>query len=193
MKKFTSLVRQMQFERTKKVIDKRFWEEKMKHTYSLRHGMLLMLAVFGLLTISSTANAQYGGYYGNDRGYYGNDNRSVQIAINNGYQLGYGQGSNDRAYGRRYDVDDSKTFRDADSGYRNSGFRDKDQYKRLFRQGFEIGYRDGYSGNRRRGYYDGGYSNRYPDDYRRDRGYGRRNGRDRRNGYDPYYDPRYRY
>ena len=167
----------------------------MKQALLKRHGMLLMLAVFGLLTISSTASAQYGGYYGRDDR-YGYDNRSIQIAINNGYQLGYGQGSNDRAYGQRYDVDRSKTFRDADSGYNNSGFRNKDEYKRLFRQGFETGYRDGYSGARRRGSYNNpGYSNQYPD-WRRDRDYrdyGRRNGRDRRNGYDPYYDPRYRY
>src|SRR6185436_2588613 len=98
------------------------------------------------------------------------------------------------SYSRRYDLEHSKTFRDADSGYSNSGFRNKDEYKRLFLQGFEIGYRDGYSGARRRGNYNNpGYSNQYPDYNRRDRGYGRRNSRDRRYGNDPYYDPRYRY
>ena len=125
----------------------------MKQFLSLRHSMLVILALFGLVSMSSTALARDDDYY------YGNNNRSVQIAINNGYQLGYGQGSNDRTYGRRFDVDDSKTFRDADSGYSNSGFRNKDEYRRLFRQGFEIGYRDGYSGYQRRGNYNSGYSN----------------------------------
>src|SRR6185369_10128334 len=120
----------------------------MKQFLSLRHSMLVILALFGLVSMSSTALARDDDYY------YGNNNRSVQIAINNGYQLGYGQGSNDRTYGRRFDVDDSKTFRDADSGYSNSGFRNKDEYRRLFRQGFEIGYRDGYSGYQRRGNYN---------------------------------------
>jgi hypothetical protein len=177
---------------------------------STRHSMLFILAIFGLLVISNTAQAQYpyNDRYNdryNDQN-YGYNQQSTQVTINNGYQLGYGQGSNDRAYGRRFDVDNNKAYRDADSGYRNSGFRDKDQYKRLFRQGFEVGYRDGYSGARRRGYYSSGstYSNPqyYPRDnrdygdyrdYRNNPPRGRAYGHQRGRGNPHRYDDRYRY
>jgi len=137
----------------------------MKRLSFVRHAGFAVLALFGLIAVSaSTANAQYNDPYYQQRnyGYYGNQ-QSSQIAINNGYQLGYGTGSNDRAFGRRYNLNDDKSYRDADSGYSNSGFRSKDQYRQLFRQGFELGYRDGYSGQQRQGYYnprnDGYYNN----------------------------------
>ena len=114
---------------------------------------LAAIMLFGIIAMSaSTAQAQYG---------YG----SVNTAVNNGYQLGYGAGSNDRAYGRGFDLNDSKAFRDGDSGYSSSGFGNKDAYRQYFRQGFEQGYRDGYNGYQRQGYFNGGYNNgRYYDD-----------------------------
>lgn len=111
-----------------------------------------LLLLFGLFFLPSEAEAQWGRddrYYG---GYYGDRDFSAyeqRIAFNNGYQLGYGQGSNDRFYGRGYDVDRHKAYRDGDSGFRRE-FGDKDDYRRVFRSGFERGYRDGYDGYRRR-------------------------------------------
>jgi hypothetical protein len=129
----------------------------MRNLLFARYSMFVVLALFSLVAMSSTAFAQYG--------YYGYNNGSIQVAINNGYQLGYGTGSNDRNFGHRYDINDSKAYRDGDSGYRSSGFGSKDEYRRLFRQGFEVGYRDGYNGFRRRGFYnpsnDGYYNPTY--------------------------------
>src|SRR5438552_1775409 len=149
----------------------------MKQLFVLRHSMFVILAIFGLVVMSNTALA-----HDNDD-YYGYQQVS-QVAINNGYQLGYGHGSNDRAYGKSYDLRD-KTYRDADSGYRGS-YGSKDRYKQQFRQGYELGYRDGYSGNRRRGSFNsGGYYNQQPTyNYpQRGRAYGRR--------YDDRYNDRY--
>ena len=113
------------------------------------------MALLGMIFLSTTASAQYrGNNYGN---------QGTQIAINNGYQLGYGQGSNDRSYGQSYNMN-NKVYRDADSGSHNSGIN-SDQYKQLFRQGYETGYQDGFKGNGRRGYFDSGNYNNRPNGY----------------------------
>jgi hypothetical protein len=100
---------------------------------------------------------------------------SERIALINGYQLGYGSGSNDYSFSKSFDIRRHKAFRDGDSGYRDQ-FGDKDRYEDTFRQGFEQGYRDGYSGRRRRTFegFDGV-------DYRNDRDYRDRDYRNYRN------------
>jgi hypothetical protein len=120
----------------------------MRRLSFLSYAGLVAMMLFGIIAVSATtAQAQYG---------YG----SVNVAVNNGYQLGYGAGSNDRAYGRGFRMNDEKAYRDADSGYSSSGFRDKDTYRQYFRQGFEQGYQDGYNGYQRQGYFNEGYNNR---------------------------------
>ena len=161
----------------------------MKNLSILRKMGLIAVATLGLIGFSATANAQYGQY-----GNYGRDNRNYdnrgygyqgaqQVALTNGYQLGYGSGSNDRRYGSSFDIRRSKAYRDADSGYR-SEYGSRDAYKDGFRQGFELGYRDAYSGYQRRtfqGYSDYNYNNdrspynnhRNNRPYNRNRRYGR--------------------
>jgi hypothetical protein len=145
--------------------------QEMKSRSFIRHAGLAMMAILGLIVMSAgTAEAQYYQRYGYGQG--------SNVAVNNGYQLGYGSGSNDRAYGRSFDIDRHKSYRDADSGRSGSGLNE-DAYEQLFRQGFQAGYRDGYYGGQRRGYYnprnDGYYNNsryyngRYYDDDRYER------------------------
>ncbi|MBL8148915.1 MAG: hypothetical protein JNN15_03185 [Blastocatellia bacterium] len=138
-----------------------------------RSSLLALLAVFTFTILSDTAHAQY--YpYGRDRDIYYDDDDDrfsiyeQRVAFNNGYQIGYGQGANDRSYGNRYDVSRNKAYRDGDSGYRDS-FGDKDDYKRIFRSGYEQGYRDGYDGYRRRGVSNRNNRDRYDRIDRRDR------------------------
>jgi hypothetical protein len=107
----------------------------MKQFY--RAGLLAAAVMFMLLGFATDTKAQ------------------SDPAVYNGYQLGYGAGSNDRAYGRGYDVDDHGAYRDADSGYSGSGYRSKGDYERVFRGAFLQGYRDGFSGAPRRSYYSG--------------------------------------
>lgn len=151
----------------------------MKRFSFLRRTGFAAVAVLGMLVgLAVSAQAQYPyndpRYYPPPRyneGYYGGGyQQSAQQPIINGYQLGYGLGSNDRAYGHSYNVTRHKVYRDADSG-RSNWRGDKDDYKQFFRQGFEQGYRDGYSGYPRRtyrGYNDYqynapyGYPNQHP-------------------------------
>lgn len=139
---------------------------------------LFSLLVFSLIVL---VPSQVEAHWGRDDRYYGGSYRDdrdfsayeQRVAFNNGYQLGYGHGANDRYYGRSYDVDRHKAYRDGDSGFRRE-FGDKDDYKRVFRNGFERGYRDGYDGYRRR---VGGWNGDYCDsrDNRNDRAWGRQN------------------
>lgn len=126
---------------------------------SFRSGLMVLSLM--LITLGFATDTQAQGYYYNSGG--------VDAATYNGYQLGYGSGSNDRAYGHSFNINRHKSYRDADSGYRNSGFGDKDSYEAMFRRAFEAGYRDGYAGAPRQVYYPGDfnnntyyYDNRYP-------------------------------
>ncbi len=119
----------------------------------LRQLSFVTLTAFALLiSLSSDANAQNRYYDNNTRintRYDSNYNSysNYSAAWENGYRLGYGSGSNDRAYRFSYDVDRNKSYRDGDSGYRGE-YGSKDQYKRDFRDSYQLGYRDGYNGSR---------------------------------------------
>lgn len=119
----------------------------MKKSFLRQISFAALGAVALLFTLSVDANAQNRNY--NQRYDYNDryNNNFYSPALENGYRLGFGAGSNDRSYRNSFDVDRSKTYRDADSGYRRE-FGDKDDYKRAFRDAFENGYRDGYSGRR---------------------------------------------
>ena len=89
--------------------------------------------------------------------YYETDQRGVDLirrAINSGYQQGYRAGSGDRRYSRRDDYRDDSYYRNGTYGYES--YVDRDQYQHYFREGFERGYRDGYTDQARYGSYSGG-------------------------------------
>lgn len=120
----------------------------MKKNFLAQISFLTLTAFAILISLSSSANAQNYPYYNQNYGYENRNygyNSSYSPALDNGYRLGFGAGSNDRAYRESYRVDRNKTYRDGDSGYRGE-YGSRDDYKRAFRSAYEQGYRDGYDG-----------------------------------------------
>ena len=143
----------------------------MKLAYSSKKigGYLLALfLLFGIITVaSSSAQAQYP--WGNDRDrdrrderYRRDDryrNNSYQIARQQGYSYGMNVGAADAQRGQSYNPQRSRYWRNATEGY-NSYYGNRGQYKQVFRNAFEQGYRDGFQ----RFAYDrrGRWGNRWP-------------------------------
>ena len=75
-------------------------------------------------------------------------------AYNNGYARGYREGLEDARSGHQADYRREREYRNADWGY-NGRYGSRDEYKRVFRGGFEAGYRDAFSGR-------GGMGSRLP-------------------------------
>ena len=143
--------------------------------------LLAFFLLFGIVTVaSSTAQAQYPWGWGRDRqdrrdrdrdrdrdDRYRNDryrnNRSgygYEAARQQGYSYGLNVGAADAQRGQNYDPQRSHYWRNATEGY-NSSYGNRGQYKQVFRDAFEQGYREGYGrygGYNRRGRYD----NRWP-------------------------------
>lgn len=102
------------------------------------------------------------GGYGNDGGYgtyggYGND--IYRIAQDQGYRDGYAQGSEHGRDGKRFDPEGTRSYRNADNGYRSEyGNREayRQAYRESFRRGYDEGYRRDYRGGNNNG---GGYGN----------------------------------
>jgi len=69
--------------------------------------------------------------------------------FNNGYKDGYEKGREDIADRDSYDPVRHSRYRAADHGYDNR-YGTKDQYKLVYRDGFEAGYEDGYRRTTRR-------------------------------------------
>ena len=65
-----------------------------------------------------------------------------------------GAGATDRRYTRRDDYRDESYYRSGTYGYQS--YVDRDQYQYYYREGFERGYRDGYTDQSRFGTYSGG-------------------------------------
>jgi len=88
--------------------------------------------------------------------YYG-----YQTARQQGYSYGLNVGAADAQRGQNYDPQRSRYWRNATEGY-NSSYGNKGQYKQVFRDAFEQGYREGFQrygyNNNRRGRWD----NRWP-------------------------------
>ena len=147
----------------------------MKLAYSSKRigGYLLaFFLLFGILTVaSSSAQAQYPwGYerdrqdrrddrYRNDRNrrddrYRNNRNSGYgyEAAQQQGYSYGMNVGAADAQRGQSYNPQRSHYWRDGSDGY-NSSYGNRGQYRQIFRDAFEQGYRDGYQryGNNRRG------------------------------------------
>jgi hypothetical protein len=126
------------------------------------------------LAANVTANAQYPQYpypqdpYRRDRDYrdqrrrdddwryrrgrqndgYGNYGGSYQLrqtALNAGFNEGVKAGRNDRQHNRRYDFSDEGLYQRGTKDY-SSRLGDRGIYQAYFREAFEHGYADGYSG-----------------------------------------------
>jgi len=81
---------------------------------------------------------------GYDRGYYDNG----QSGYNNpgfdiGYRDGVAMGQKDSQKRKSFRPQNNDRYEDADNGY-NKSYGDKNQFKRLYREGFLRGYSDGY-------------------------------------------------
>jgi len=141
----------------------------MKQLYSSKRigGFLLaFFLLFGIITVaSSTAQAQYPWGWGRDQ-----DRRErredryerrqgLQVAQQRGYSYGLSVGAGDAQRGQSYSPQRSRYWRNASEGY-DDDFGNKGQYKQVFRNAFEQGYREGfqrYAYNRR-----GRWDNRWP-------------------------------
>lgn len=90
-----------------------------------------------------------------------NKNEVKEIARRNGYELGLREGRFDAQRNSRFEVRDSRVYRDGMAGYRYEFGYERD-YRNAFRDGFEAGYRNGFSAFQRRGGYrnDGPWGNR---------------------------------
>ena len=137
-----------------------------------------------LLGLAAPAQAvDWRSIFGRDDGYNRYRYDPGRVAYEEGFRDGIDKGERDGKRGDRYSVRRHGDYRDADDGYRRE-YGPKYQYQRVYRQGFEEGYRRAY----------GDYA------YRNDRygGYGRYGDRepyydDDRYGYDRYGDRRRRY
>ena len=141
----------------------------MKLAYSSKNAFGYLLAfflLFGVLTVaSSSAQAQWRDrdrdrdrrddrydrrndrYRDRNYGNYGYEQARQQ-----GYSYGMNVGASDAQRGQSYNPQRSKYWRNATEGYNSYGNRE--QYKQVFRNAFEQGYREGfqryaYNNNRR--------------------------------------------
>lgn len=79
----------------------------------------------------------------------------LQQAVNDGYGEGQRAGRADRQDGWRADFRSSYVYQNASYGF-NGYYGDRNEYAYYFRQGFERGYQDGYSGRQQYGSYNNG-------------------------------------
>lgn len=136
----------------------------MKSVYSSKKigGYLLaFFLLFGILTVaSSSAQAQWRDRRDRDDRYddryrrddrYRDRNYGYQNARQQGYSYGMNVGAADAQRGQSYDPQRSRYWRNATEGY-DSSYGNRGQYKQVFRDAFEQGYREGfqrYAYNRR--------------------------------------------
>ena len=132
--------------------------------------LLAFFLLFGIITVaSSTAQAQW---RDNDR--YRRDRRddrrdrddryrdrynNYQVARQQGYSYGMNVGAADAQRGQSFNPQRSRYWKNATEGY-SSSYGNKGQYKQIFRDAFEQGYREGFQrfASNRRGRWD----NRWP-------------------------------
>ena len=144
----------------------------MKQIYSSKKVGGYILALFlilGFTAIASTSvQAQYrDDRYRRDRDYrddrYRRDrNNNFEVARQQGYSWGMNVGAADAQRGQSYSPQRSRYWKNATEGY-SSSYGNKGQYKQVFRDAFEQGYRDGwqrFAGNGRRN--NGRWNNRWP-------------------------------
>jgi hypothetical protein len=117
----------------------------------------LAVPVFGVLALAlaAPASAQFG--RPSDRsGYYGSG-----PAYDNGYREGIKEGEKDARSRDAFEFRDEGDWRDGDHGYRGE-YGDRSFYRRVFRDGFEAGYADGYRRHAGNTGWGRGQAGRYP-------------------------------
>jgi hypothetical protein len=144
----------------------------MKLAYSSKKNggyLLAFFLLFGVITVaSSSAQAQYPWGYERDRrddrwdrrnDRYRDRNYGYQAARQQGYSYGMRVGAADAQRGQSYNPQRSRYWKNATEGY-SSSYGNRGQYKQIFRNAFEQGYREGFQryGYNRRGRWD----NRWP-------------------------------
>ena len=130
----------------------------MKLNYSSKVGgyILALFLILGFTAIASTtAQAQWrdrdGRYrddrYRRDRDWrddrYRRGNYGFETARQQGYSYGMSVGAADAQRRQSYNPQRSRYWRNATEGY-SSSFGNKGQYKQIFRNAFEQGYREGW-------------------------------------------------
>jgi hypothetical protein len=85
-----------------------------------------------------------------------------QVAYDDGYRAGFTRGEDDARRGQQFNYQRHREYQRANAGY--SGSTNRAQHADTFRQGFAVGYREGYERSGRYGRYpDSRYPNsRYP-------------------------------
>jgi hypothetical protein len=103
----------------------------------LKARMFLPVAATAALLVTTSACAS--------RGYYPDRpavRRVEDRAYRNGFDQGRAQGENDARRGRSFDYGRHSEYRNAQIGY--GGYGNRDEYRNVFRRGFQEGYNDGF-------------------------------------------------
>lgn len=103
---------------------------------------LVAVTLLALLTLGTSAGVIAASRFSK------NDVR--EIAHRHGYELGLRDGRSDSHRGGRFEVKDSRIYRDGMAGYRYEFGYERD-YRNAFRDGFENGYRNGFNSFQHRG------------------------------------------
>jgi hypothetical protein len=104
----------------------------------LKARFILPAAAAAVLLITTSACASgYYQRYPNQPVYRGDDR-----AYRNGFDQGRTQGENDARRGRSFDYGRHSEYRNAQIGY--GGYGNRNEYRDVFRQGFQAGYDQGY-------------------------------------------------
>lgn len=119
--------------------------------------LLAFFLLFGIIAVaSSSAQAQWRDRRDRDDRYerrndrydrrndrYGDRYYGYENARQQGYSYGMNVGAADAQRGQSYDPQRSRYWKNATEGY-NSSYGNRGQYKQVFRDAFEQGYRDGF-------------------------------------------------
>ena len=111
---------------------------------------VLFAGMVGLSTAGCAAQV-YGQTYPRG-GVYGGSRDFDRRAYDNGYREGLDEGRSDARRNRNFAYDRHSEYRNADDGY-NRRDGDREFYRRSYRRGFEIGYREAFERNSRYGTY----------------------------------------
>jgi len=112
----------------------------------MRNRYLSAAALITLLAAAPACAQTYGyGGYGRspNRGYAREIERR---AYDKGYREGLDEGRNDARRNRDYAPSRHSEYRNADDGYHRD-YGDREFYRRVYRRGFDIGYREAYERN----------------------------------------------
>jgi hypothetical protein len=112
----------------------------MKNTYMSAMALMAVLAA----TPACAQTYGYGGYGRYPDAGYGRE--IGRRAYDKGYREGLEEGRNDARHHRDFAPGRHNEYRDADDGY-HRGDGDREFYRRTYRRGFDIGYRESYERN----------------------------------------------